>query len=97
MDKEDDFDENIELDAFLMPSLVEIQFPKQQVGTRAFKIHKVTKWCHRNLYICATVLLAGVCGLLFGYQLAIIGGALLQIREEFCLGVLQNEVKRGIK
>ena len=52
----------------------------------------LTRWLRRYVYIWAAAFIAGVCGLLFGYQLAIIGGALLQLKSEFCLGVLQSEV-----
>ena len=48
--------------------------------------------CRPYVYIWAAGCIACVCGLVFGYQLAIIGGALLQVRNEFCLGILQSEV-----
>ena len=52
----------------------------------------LTRWLRRYVYIWAAAFIAGVCGLLFGYEVAIIGGALLQLKSEFCLGVLQSEV-----
>ena len=56
------------------------------------RINRLSRWLRRYVYIWAAAFIAGVCGLLFGYQLAIIGGALLQLKSEFCMGVLQNEV-----
>ena len=56
------------------------------------KINRLRSWSRGFVYIWAAAFLACVCGLLFGYQLAIIGGALLQLKSEFCLGILQNEV-----
>ncbi|KAI6647915.1 Solute carrier family 2, facilitated glucose transporter member 12-like [Oopsacas minuta] len=51
-----------------------------------------TRRCRPYVYIWASAYIACVCGLLFGYQLAIIGGALLQLKTQFCLGILQSEV-----
>lgn len=48
--------------------------------------------CRPYVYIWAAGFIACVCGLVFGYQLAIIGGALLQVRNDFCFGILQSEV-----
>ena len=53
----------------------------------------LTAKCHPNVYIWAAGCIASICGLQYGYQLAIIGGALLQVENEFCFGILQNEVR----
>ena len=66
--------------------LIQNEFPAKG------RINKFNRWSRSYVYIWAAGFLACVCGLLFGYQLAIIGGALLQLRSEFCLGILQNEV-----
>ena len=45
-----------------------------------------------NVYIWAAAILAIAGGILFGYDLGIISGAILQLRQEFCLGIVKSEV-----
>ena len=49
--------------------------------------------CRTCVYIWAAGCIASTCGLQYGYQIAIIGGALLQVENELCFGILQNEVR----
>ena len=44
------------------------------------------------IYIWAAAILATTGGILFGYDLGIISGAILQLRQEFCLGIVKSEV-----
>ena len=45
-----------------------------------------------NIYIWGAAILATTGGVLFGYDLGIISGAILQLRQEFCLGIVKSEV-----
>ena len=51
---------------------------------------------HFNIYVWATAILAIAGGILFGYDLGIISGALLQLRQEFCLGIVRSEASFSI-
>ena len=43
-------------------------------------------------YIYAAGVLATTGGVLFGYDLGIISSAILQLRQEFCFGIVKSEV-----
>ena len=45
-----------------------------------------------HIYIIATAMVGVIGGILFGYHLGIISGALLQMRDHFCLGIVESEV-----
>ncbi|KAI6661314.1 Solute carrier family 2, facilitated glucose transporter member 12-like [Oopsacas minuta] len=45
-----------------------------------------------NIYIWTAAVLAIAGGILFGYDLGIISGAILQLRNEFCFGIVKSEI-----
>ena len=45
-----------------------------------------------NIYLCVVAVLSITGGILFGYDLGIISGAILQLTTEFCLGISKSEV-----
>ena len=54
--------------------------------------YRVVSRLRADVYIIAAALLATAGGVLFGYDLGIISGAILQLRDEFCLGLVEMEV-----
>ena len=66
--------------------------PQTNLKSTNVRLDTLIRRCRPYVYIWAAGFIACVCGLVFGYQLAIIGGALLQVRNDFCLGILQSEV-----
>lgn len=96
---EDPFDPQVTneiLDSQTLPLLKYRVLPESS-GANSRKPHglfnKLIAKYRPYVYIWAAGGIASICGLQYGYQLAIIGGALLQVENEFCFEILQNEVR----
>ncbi|KAI6647909.1 Solute carrier family 2, facilitated glucose transporter member 12-like [Oopsacas minuta] len=53
---------------------------------------RLIAYIHGNIYLYSAAVLAIAGGVLFGYDLGIISGAILQLRIEFCLGIVRSEI-----
>ena len=66
---------------------------KDRHTTFGISIGKLYTDFQSNFYLCGAAFLSITGGILFGYDLGIISGAILQLKTEFCLGISKSEVR----